>query len=171
MKHNFDASLKYVLAHEGGFVNHPADPGGMTNLGVTKAVWEEWIGHPVDEKAMRALTPEMVSPMYKRRYWDKAGCNDLPEGIDYFVFDTAVNSGPGRAIKLLQGCVNADVDGLLGPETLAAVKAFDRKQLIQDYAKRRLSYLTELKNWPVFGKGWGNRVNRVEQISLKMLQY
>lgn len=169
MKQNFDAALKHVLADEGGFVNHFADPGGMTNLGVTKAVWEEWLGHPVDEKAMRALTPEMVGPMYKRRYWDKAGCNDLPDGIDYFVFDTAVNSGPGRAIKLLQACVNADVDGLLGPKTLAAVKAFDQKQLVQDYAKRRLSYLTELKNWPTFGKGWTTRVNRVEQIALKML--
>lgn len=170
MKDNFDIALKHVLAHEGGFVHHKDDPGGMTNLGVTKAVWEEWIGHPVDEKAMRALTPEMVSPMYKRRYWDKAGCNDLPDGIDYFVFDTAVNSGPGRAIKLLQGCVNADADGWIGPKTLASVKAFDQVQLIQDYAKRRLSYLTELKNWSTFGKGWTNRVTQVEQNALKMLK-
>lgn len=169
MKQNFDKSLAAVLHHEGGFVNHPSDPGGMTNLGVTKATWEEWLGHPVDEKAMRALTPEMVGPMYKRRYWDKAGCNDLPDGIDYFVFDTAVNSGTGRAIKLLQACVNADVDGVLGPKTLAAVKAFNQAQLIQDYAKRRLSYLTALKNWPVFGKGWSRRVNEVEKAALLMI--
>ena len=169
MIHNFAIALQHVLKSEGGFSNHKEDPGGMTNLGVTKGVWEEWTGYPVDEKTMRNLTPAQVAPMYRRKFWDRIQGNDLPEGIDYCVFDAAVNSGPGRAIKWLQGCVNVDVDGALGPKTLAAVKAFDQKQLIQDYCKRRLSYLTELKNWPTFGKGWTNRVNEVEQISLKML--
>ena len=169
MIHNFATALQHVLKHEGGFVNHPQDPGGITNLGVTKAVWEEWVGHPVDEKTMRALTAVDVSTMYRRKYWDKVQGNDLPIGVDYCVFDAAVNSGPGRAVKWLQACVNVDVDGLLGPKTLAAVRAFNQSDLISDYSKRRLSFLQDLKTFETFGKGWTKRVTEVEQIALKML--
>lgn len=169
MKDNFDAALKAILHHEGGYVNHPADPGGMTNLGVTKRVWEEWVGHEVDEKTMRGLTPEIVGPMYKVKYWDKIKGDDLPAGVDYCVFDAAVNSGPGRAVKWLQGCVGVDQDGGIGPKTLAAVAAFDPKELVEDYAKRRLSFLMDLKTWPTFGKGWGRRVAEVQTSASSML--
>lgn len=169
MKDNFDAALKAILHHEGGYVNHPADPGGMTNLGVTKRVWEEWVGHEVDEKAMRALTPEIVAPLYKVKYWDKIKGDDLPSGVDYCVFDAAVNSGPGRAVKWLQGCVGVEQDGGIGPKTLAAVAAFDPKELVEDYAKRRLSFLMDLKTWPTFGKGWGRRVAEVQTSASTML--
>jgi len=168
MKENFDDALKAVLHHEGGYVHHPRDPGGMTNLGVTKKVWEEWVGHPVDEKAIRALTPEMVGPLYKKKYWDAVRGDDLPDGVDYIVFDTAINSGPGRAIKFLQGCVGADMDGALGPKTMAAVRAADPKQLVEDYAKRRLSFLQDLPTWGTFGKGWSRRVAEVENTASTM---
>ena len=170
MKSNFDNALAAVLHHEGGFVNHPSDPGGMTNLGCTKTTWEEWVGHPVGEKTMRALTPSDVAPLYKRKYWDKIKGDELPNGIDYAVFDAAINSGPGRAVKWLQGCVGADMDGALGPKTLALVAAADQKQLVEDYAKRRLSFLTDLPTWSTFGKGWGRRVSEVEKTALLMLQ-
>lgn len=169
MRQNFAESLARVLQHEGGYVNNPKDPGGMTNLGCTKDVWEEWCGHPVDEKAMRNLKPTDVAPLYKRKYWDKVCGDDLPAGIDYVVFDAAINSGPGRAVKWLQACVGAEVDGALGPKTMAAVRAFNQKQLIEDYSKRRLSYLMDLKNWPIFGEGWTNRVNEVEASAIKMI--
>lgn len=169
MKDNFDAALKAILHHEGGFSDHPQDPGGMTNLGVTKRVWEEWVGHEVDEKTMRGLTPEIVGPMYKAKYWDKIKGDDLPAGVDYCVFDAAVNSGPGRAVKWLQGCVGVDQDGGIGPKTLAAVAAFDPKELVEDYAKRRLSFLMDLKTWPTFGKGWGRRVAEVQTSASTML--
>lgn len=169
MKSNFPKALDALLHHEGGFVNHSDDPGGMTNLGCTKAVWEEYCGHPVTEKAMRALTPADVAPLYKRKYWDKVKADELPAGIDYCVFDTAINSGPGRAIKLLQGVVGVDQDGDIGPKTLAAVKAFDPKDLLQDYSKRRLSFMMDLKNWPTFGKGWSRRVSEVEATALTMV--
>lgn len=169
MKDNFDAALKAILHHEGGYVNHPADPGGMTNLGVTKRVWEEWVGHEVDEKAMRGLTPEMVAPLYKVKYWDKIKGDELPMGVDYCVFDAAVNSGPGRAAKWLQACVDVEPDGGIGPKTLAAVAAFDPKELVEDYAKRRLSFLMDLKTWPTFGKGWGRRVAEVQTSASTML--
>lgn len=169
MNSNFDIALELVLKHEGGFVNHPQDPGGMTNLGCTKAVWEEWVGHPVDEKAMRNLTPADVSPLYRRKYWDKVQGNDLPVGIDYVCFDTAINSGPGRAAKLLQSCVGVVVDGAIGPKTLAAVRAFNQADLIRAYSGARLEFLQGLKTWPTFGRGWGRRVTEVEQSALKML--
>jgi lysozyme family protein len=168
MKENFDAALKAILHHEGGFVNHPADPGGMTNLGVTKKVWEEWVGHEVDEKAMRALTPELVGPMYKAKYWDKIKGDDLPDGVDYTVFDAAVNSGPGRAAKWLQSCVGVEPDGGIGPKTLAAVAAVAPAELVEDYAKRRLSFLMDLPHWGTFGKGWGRRVAEVQNTASSM---
>jgi len=168
MKQNFDYALTHVLKHEGGFVCHKDDPGGMTNLGCTKAVWEEWVGHEVTEKTMRSLTANDVSPLYKRKYWDKVKADELPAGIDYCVFDAAINSGPGRAIKFLQGVLGVDQDGNIGPKTMAAIKAFDAKDLIQDYSKRRLSFLMDLKHWPTFGKGWAKRVSEVEKTALTM---
>lgn len=168
MKQNFAESLQKLLVHEGGFSNHPDDPGGMTNLGCTKAVWEEHCGHPVTEKMMRALTPADVAPLYKRKYWDKIQGDELPDGVDYAVFDCAINSGPGRAAKFLQSCIGVDPDGGIGPKTLAAVKAFDPKELVEDYSKRRLSFMMDLPTWGTFGKGWTRRVNEVEQVALKM---
>lgn len=169
MKENFAAALKAVLQHEGGYVNNPADPGGMTALGVTKAVWESWVGHPVDEKAMRALTPETVAPLYKRKYWDAIRADDLPDGVDYIVFDTAINSGPGRAVKFLQACLNLDTDGYIGPKTLAAARAADPQQLIEDYAKRRLSFLQDLPHWRTFATGWSRRVAEVQNAASTMI--
>lgn len=168
MKENFDDALKAVLHHEGGFVNHPSDPGGMTNLGVTKKVWEEWVGHPVDEKAMQSLTPAAVAPLYKRKYWDMVKGDELPDGVDYIVFDTAINSGPGRAVKFLQACIGVDADGAIGPKTLAAIKAASPEQLIEDYAKRRLSFLQDLPHWATFGKGWSRRVAEVQNAATTM---
>jgi len=169
MQENFEFALKTVLHHEGGYVFHEKDPGGMTNLGVTKRVWEEWVGHEVDEKTMRGLTPEIVGPMYKAKYWDKIKGDDLPTGVDYCVFDAAVNSGPGRAAKWLQACVGVEPDGGIGPKTLAAVAAIVPADLVEDYAKRRLSFLMDLKTWDTFGKGWGRRVAEVQTSATNML--
>jgi lysozyme family protein len=168
---NFETCLALMLAHEGGFVNHPKDPGGMTNLGVTKRVWEEWVGHEVDEKQMRALTPETVAPLYKRKYWDAVRADDLVDGVDYVVFDVAVNSGPGRAVKFLQSCVDVTADGGFGPATLAAVKKSeeDPARLIEMYCAKRLEFLQSLQTFETFGKGWSRRVQEVKDKALKML--
>lgn len=168
MKENFTSSLAKVLDHEKGFVNDPRDPGGMTNLGVTQRAWEEWVGHPVSEKEMRALTPEKVAPFYKRKYWDKISGDLLPHGIDYLVFDTAVNSGPGRAIKLLQECLDVKADGVLGPQTLGALRVAGPQTLIAKYARARLEFLEALPTWGAFGKGWSRRVAEVFQSAEKM---
>ena len=169
MKKNFEPCLAKLLAHEGGFVDHPSDPGGQTNLGVTKAVWEEWTGHPVDEATMRKLTPEMVAPLYKRKYWDKIRGDDLPSGIDYCVFDAAVNSGPGRAIKWLQEVLGVTVDGMLGPKTLLAAKIADPVATVNEYTEVRREFLSGLPTWKVFGRGWGRRVAEVNQSATTMI--
>ncbi len=169
MKENFQDALAAVLHHEGGYVNHPSDPGGMTNLGCTKRVWEEWVGHPVDEKAMRALTPADVAPLYKAKYWDKVKGDDLPDGVDYIVFDAAINSGPGRAAKWLQQTVGVTADGAIGPGTLKAVQAMPVLEIVDKYQQTRLEFLQALSTWATFGKGWGRRVTEVEQAALKMV--
>jgi lysozyme family protein len=168
---NFDRCLELMLAHEGGYVHHEKDPGGRTNLGVTQRVWEEWMGRPVTEKEMRSLTLIMVKPLYKRKYWDAVRADDLVAGVDYCVFDVAVNSGPGRAIKFLQSCVGVTVDGGFGAITLAAVKDAeeDPTRLIELYCAKRLDFLQSLKTFETFGKGWSRRVAEVKDAALKML--
>ena len=161
MRDNLIPAMTALLKHEGGFVSHQADPGGMTNLGVTQRVWEEWVGHPVDEKEMRSLTPAKVAPMYKKKYWDKVSGDDLPSGVDLAVFDFAVNSGPGRAAKMLQRVLEVPEDGAIGRQTLSAAVAVDSSQLIADYNKARLAFLKALPTWSIFGNGWGSRVAAV----------
>jgi lysozyme family protein len=144
----------------------------MTNLGVTAKVWEEWVGHPVDEKQMRALTPQDVAPLYKRKYWDACRADELVSGLDYAIFDFAVNSGVGRAIKTLQACVGVNADGGFGSTTMAAVSLFkgnSAKVIITEVCDNRLNFLKSLKTFAVFGKGWENRVNSVKEQALKML--
>ena len=171
MNSNFNKCLELLLAHEGGFVNHPSDPGGMTNLGVTARVWEEWVGHDVDEKQMRALTHADVAPLYKRKYWDACRADELVSGVDYCVFDVAVNSGVGRAVKLLQSVVGATPDGGYGSITSALVKEAEKDpaRLIEVYCTKRLEFLQSLKTFSVFGKGWSRRVAEVKEEALKML--
>lgn len=160
--HSFSA----LLRHEGGFVNHPRDPGGMTNLGVTRKAWQEWVKRDVSEAEMRALTPEIVKPFYKQMYWDRVRGDDLPAGVDHMLFDIAVNSGPGRAVRFVQEAVGVPVDGGLGPRTLAAISDADPVALMGKISTTRLAFMKALETWPVFGKGWESRVNKVHDEAL-----
>ena len=166
---NWDKSLALVLKSEGGYVNNPADPGGMTNLGVTKNVWEEWVGHPIDEKIMRELTPERVAPLYKRKYWDACNCDNLPLGIDYLVFDFAVNAGVGRSAKTLQTAIGCVPDGVIGVNTMAAINKAEPKSLIDKFATAKTNFYQSLKTFPIFGKGWLRRVDETKKNALEML--
>lgn len=158
MKANFSRSLESLLKHEGGFSDDPLDPGGMTNRGVTRAVWSEWLGRPASVKEMAQLTVQDVTPLYKRKYWDKINGDELPDGLDYCVFDFAVNSGVGRAAKLLQSCLGVTVDGQIGPKTIAAAKASNVKKVIELYGLARLTFLKSLPHWSVYKNGWSSRV-------------
>ncbi len=163
MKENFDEALKALLKHEGGYVNHPADPGGRTNLGVTQRVWEEWVGHAVDEQTMRGLTPDAVAPLYRQRYWDAVRGDDLPSGVDLVVFDCAVNSGVGRASKFLQRVVGVADDGKIGPATIRAVLAKDPKEVVDGFCDMRQTFLEGLPTFATFGRGWSRRVAEVRE--------
>ena len=169
MNTNFEKSLAELLKHEGGFVNHPSDPGGATNLGVTQAVWEDWIDRTVTEENMKALTPAKVAPLYKELYWDRIKGDKLPSGVDYCVFDAAVNSGVSRAVKWLQTAAGTAADGAIGPATLSAVEAQQPDALVKAYCATRLKFLQGLPTWATFGRGWGRRVAEVEAAALLLL--
>jgi len=169
MKNNFDHCLEMLLHHEGGFVNHPRDPGGMTNLGVTLRVYEKWVGKKVSEQEMRDLTVEQVAPIYKHNYWDKCKCDDLPSGLDWSIFDWAVNSGPGRSAKALQGIIGATQDGGIGPKTLQLVAEHNPKEMIEKMHDKRQGFYEGLKTFDTFGKGWSRRNLETREKALELL--
>ena len=169
MRENFEKSLAELLKHEGGYVNHPQDPGGRTNHGVTQDVWEDWIDRAVSEDEMKALTPNKVAPLYREMYWDRIKGDKLPAGVDYLVFDAAVNSGASRAAKWLQTAVGAVADGMIGEQTLKLVLLTDPQMLIDKYSANRLAFLQRLATWPTFGKGWERRVEEVRATALKLM--
>ena len=166
MKQNFDKSLAMLLHHEGGYVNHPEDPGGETNLGVTKRVYDEWGG----DKDMKNLTPEDVAPIYRENYWNRLKCDDLPSGLDFCVFDWGVNSGTGRAANALQQIVGANPDGAIGPKTLALIAKQEPKYMIEQFGKIRQEFYEGLSTFKTFGKGWSRRNKETTQASLGMIQ-
>lgn len=167
MKNSYQRSLAEVLKWEGGYVNHPKDPGGATNKGITQATYNAYLG-PKRQRSVKIITDAEVADIYKHRYWDVVRGDDLPAGLDFAVFDFAVNSGPTRAIRFLQHAVGVKVDGELGPLTLRAAKSCDVSSVIRKLCANRLYYLKLLKTWPTFGKGWERRVVGVEALALKM---
>jgi len=169
MLSNWSNAFALMLKSEGGFVNHPSDPGGMTNLGVTKATWENWVGRESDEAEMRGLTPEKVEPLYKKKYFDAVRGDELPMGLDYLMFDFAVNAGAGRAIKTLQTVVGVTPDGGFGPMTMAAVQAVDPVELIERFSQAKEDFYRSLTTFATFGKGWLNRVADVKVKASAML--
>ena len=161
--------LETILHHEGGYVNHPKDPGGETNLGVTKRVYEEWGG----TKDMKELTVEDVSPIYKKNYWDRVKGDHLPAGLDLCVFDFGVNAGTGRAAKYLQKMIGTTPDGGIGPMTLAKLKEYvDAKGIehtVKLYQMGRQKYYESLSTFSTFGRGWTRRVEETTALALKMI--
>ena len=118
MKSNFEECMARLLAHEGGYVWHAEDPGGETNFGVTRAVYEQYAGRQVMDGEMEGLTHDDVYPIYKENYWDRVRGDDLPSGVDWSVFDWGVNSGTSRAAKALQRIIGVEQDCGIGPMTL-----------------------------------------------------
>ena len=166
MKDNFDECLKMLLHHEGGYVNHPKDPGGETNLGVTKRVYEKWGG----TKDMKDLTVEDVAPIYKKEYWDRCKCDDLESGVDWAVFDWAVNSGTGRAAKAIQKICGAAQDGAIGPKTLALINTQNTEYVVEEFGKIRQDFYESLKTFDTFGKGWTRRNKETTEKALEMIE-
>ena len=168
MNSNFPFCLKEVLKHEGGWADHPKDPGGATMKGITIGTYSQWKGRRATKAELRAIPDEEVAAIYKRNYWDKVRGDDLPSGLDFVAFDAAVNSGPSRGAKWLQQGLGVAADGQIGPKTLAAAEEADAKTAIIAATNARFAFLRSLRTWPTFGKGWTRRVDDVRKKALAL---
>lgn len=172
-KNDFKSSLTIILEHEGGFVNHPKDPGGMTNRGITKKVYERYLGREVREFEMRVLSPLDVTPIYKIRYWDRVNADSLPDGLDLCVFDFGVNAGPSRSVKMLQSMIGIKADGSIGEDTLVKLDEYIETHGIEytiiNFQATRQEYYQSLSHFDTFGKGWTNRNLQTLKLALNML--
>lgn len=160
----FAGALKAVIAHEGGYVSDPHDPGGETNWGVTKRVYDDYRrGRGEVIRSVRNICGEEVVAIYRLQYWNAIRGDDLPNGLDYAMFDYAVNSGPAKAAKDLQRVLGVRVDGQIGAITLATAQEFDRSKAVDTLCDVRLKFLNSLGGWGRYGRGWGRRVEDVRR--------
>tara|TARA_B100000035_G_scaffold274231_1_gene250505 strand:- start:1470 stop:1997 length:528 start_codon:yes stop_codon:yes gene_type:complete len=171
---NYKKCLELILHHEGGYVNHPKDPGGETNMGVTKRVYDEWcITEDLAPKEMKDLQFEDVAPIYKKNYWDRVKGDNLPSGLDLCIFDFGVNAGTGRAAKFIQSIIGTTVDGGIGPNTLKTLEAYisveGLEATIDAYQDKRQEYYESLSTFETFGKGWTRRVTETTDEAHKLL--
>ena len=166
-----------VIAHEGGFTNDQRDKGnhlpdgreGCTMWGCTQAVWEKYVGHEVTQDDMKALKKEDVKPLYKRDYWDAVRGDDLPAGVDYAVFDFAINAGPAAARKMIQKALGVTADGSIGPATMKAIQDAEGKDLLDKFSHSKEAFYKSLSTFPTYGKGWLKRVADVQTSASTMI--
>lgn len=157
---DFERAFDLLITHEGGFSNHPDDPGGATMYGVTEVVAraEGYIG------PMRDLSLDFAKQVYRKRFWDACRCDQMPDVIRYPLFDAAVNSGPSQAIKWLQVAVGVKADGVIGPITQQTVNVLPAQVTRQKMIGNRLRFMTNLNNWPSFSKGWARRIAAILEM-------
>ncbi len=165
---NFAACMAEIFAHEGGYVEHPNDPGGATNMGITIGTLHEWRGVPVTRDDVRSLTRREAETIYRARYWNPVRGDDLRAGVDLVAFDPAVNSGVRRGVQWLQRAVGVAADGKMGPVTLKAAAAATPVDTIKRACAARMGFLRGLRTWDTFGRGWSRRVARVEAVAIRM---
>jgi len=165
MKDNLETATNWILVHEGGYVNHPDDPGGATNKGIIQTTYDAFRRRKgLKSRSVKSITNSEVLEIYKDQYWDKVWGDHLPNGLDYAMYDFAINSGPSRAIKFLQELVHVKADGILGNITLDAIRSSDNiESLITDLCYKRWGWLKRLRHYKTFGKGWTRRVMGEEE--------
>jgi len=165
---NYAVCLDRLLEHEGGYVNHPDDPGGRTNKGITQRVYEKYLERSVTKQEIKDIPIEHVSDIYRENYWNRVSANDLPSGVDFCMFDWAVNSGIRRPSRALQKTVGAKMDGKIGPKTIGLVFECDPEAIIEEiYAVREVFY-HNLPRFDVFGNGWIRRNEETREFSLHL---
>lgn len=170
----FSACLEIVLREEGGYVHHPQDPGGATNMGITRKTLAAWRGVDpwwnLPKKAVRDLTRREAAEIYAARYWVPCQAQDMPSGLNLAVFDFAVHSGPRRAVKALQSVLGVAPDGIVGPVTLRAIEKLAQRgavsHLVRELCSLRLAFLRSLPHYRQFGAGWRARVANVRAQAL-----
>lgn len=151
---DFDVAFDRLIGHEGGFVNHPSDPGGSTKFGVTQRTARE-AGYTGD---MRDLTREQARAIYLEAYWRRARADQYDPAIGFQLFDASVNHGIGNGIRFLQRAVGVADDGVIGPLTVAAIRRMPVTDVLARFNAERLDFYTRLSTWPTFGRGWARRV-------------
>lgn len=169
MKSTYDVCLPLLLAHEGGYSNHPSDPGGPTNFGITIFDYRKYVKPDATAADVRAMTVEEARRIYRARYWEVQRCDELPVGLDYAIFDYGVNSGIGRSAKVLRRLLGLpDRPVNVDSEVIAAAHAADPATLVSKICDERMRFLRSLRTWPIFGAGWGRRVAEVKTAALAM---
>lgn len=167
---NYNEALRRLLIHEGGYTNHPSDPGGPTNFGITIHDYRKYVKPGATAADVRAMKIEEARRIYRAKYWDAQCCDELPAGVDYAVFDYGVNSGIGRSGKVLRRCLRLpDNTSVVTGAVIAAARHADPKALAAAICDERLRFLKSLRTWGVFGKGWGRRVAEVKTFSLALV--
>ena len=169
MRDNFSSSLELLLKHEGGYVNHPDDPGGRTNHGITQRVYEKFLGRDVTEEEMKEMPPDKVFAIYKNQYWNRVRGDDLPTGVDLCVFDWAVNAGTSRAGKALQQIIGVSDDGIIGSQTVAATSECDPAQVVEAISQKREDFYRALRTFDTFGRGWLRRNDETREEALRLI--
>jgi lysozyme family protein len=147
---NYDEAFKIVIGHEGGYVNDLKDPGGETKYGISKRAY------PTED--IKSLTLDRAKAIYKRDYWDKVRADELPKQVRFSMFDAAVNSGVVQSIKWLQRAVGTTDDGIIGPQTLAQLRAREPNRVAAIFNGQRLKFMASLPTFDRFGKGWARRI-------------
>ena len=160
MKANFEACMAEVFKHEGGYVNDPHDPGGETNLGISKR------SYPKED--IRNMTRARAAQIYRRDFWDKLRCDELPDGLDLVAFDAAVNSGPSRGAKWLQQALGVTADGKVGLATIGAAKNTYAPAAVMRAIGFRRAFLKSLPTWERYKNGWNKRLDSVEAVASAM---
>jgi len=169
MKENYQGAEGHVLASEGGYTNDARDPGGPTNWGITIYDARMYWKHNATAQDVRAMPESVARDIYKKKYWDALDCDELPAGLDYTVFDYGVNSGIGRAGKVLRRILGMQgSDWHVTQDMIEVIKKRDVVSLIKEINDERLAFLQRLGTWSHFGKGWGARVASVRSVSLRM---
>lgn len=170
-KSTYDDALRRLLVHEGGYTNHPSDPGGPTNFGITIHDYRKYVKPNASAADVQAMKLDEAKVIYRTKYWNALRCDELPAGVDYSVFDYGVNSGIGRSGRVLRRVVGLpDTTHVVTDDVLRAVTGRDSKALVTAINDERLRFLKNLKTWPVFGAGWGRRVAEVRAFSLQLAE-
>ena len=173
MERNFPEALAHTLQFEGGWANNPNDPGGATMKGITHKTYADYLGRTVSHDELRGIPDEHLADIYRKRYWDACRCSDLPDGLDLAVFDTAVNTGPAQAARLLQRIVGVPADGGIGPKTIGEVNDYVAERglsaLIDAYTEARQNFYRLLPTYVHFGEGWRKRANHAGELANRLV--
>jgi lysozyme family protein len=159
---HFDTFIRRLLSHEGGYTNDRRDPGnwtgGAVGVGQLKGTKFGIAANTYPDLDIRNLTLDQAMAIYRRDFWDRAGCNRLPPVVAFQLLDGAVNSGIPQALRWLQRAAGVAADGVIGPVTLAAIKRADPNDVVLLFNALRIDFMTRLKNWGVHGAGWMRRI-------------